>query len=80
MAKFDKTELISLLNQLKDEHTGKGRNNKATNIGKLISDLVSGKRDASEVNIKGRVKIAKFDGVRLPDSVPVEVQEFITDV
>jgi hypothetical protein len=78
--KFDKTELLAVLNQLKDESTGKGHTKKATNLGQLISDLNAGKRDASEVSIKGRVKLAKFNGPRLPESVPVEIQEFITDV
>jgi hypothetical protein len=78
--KFDKPELMAILQQLKDEHTGKGRSEMAQGIGQLISDLVSGKRDAAEVSIKGRIKLQKFAGVKNPGDIPVEVQEFITDI
>jgi hypothetical protein len=75
-----KGELISVLNQLKSESEGKGRAEFAQGIGQLIQDLNDGKRDHTEVSIKGRIRLKKYNGVRLPESVPVEVQEFITDV
>ena len=79
--KFEtKGELLAVLNQLKSESEGKGRAEFAQGIGALIQDLNSGKRDHTEVAIKGRIKIKKFNGQKEDDSVPVEIQEFITDV
>jgi len=75
-----KGELIAVLNQLKSEAEGRDRAEFAQGLGQLIQDLNDNKRDVSEVAIKGRIKIKKFNGPKLPDSVPVEVQEFITDV
>ncbi len=87
MAKKDKGKtfeskgaLISVLAQLKTESEGKGRAEFAQGLGKLIQDLNENKRDFTEVSIKGRITLKKFNGVRLPESVPVEIQEFITDV
>ena len=79
--KFEtKGELIAVLNQLKSEAEGKDKAAYAQNLGQLIQDLNDNKRDVSEVSIKGRLTLKKFNGVRLPESVPVEIQEFITDV
>lgn len=75
-----KGELISVLQQLQSQEAGKGRAEFAQGIGQLIQDLNDNKRDVSEVAIKGRVTLKKFNGQKLPDSVPVEVQEFITDL
>lgn len=78
--KFEKAELVTILTQLQSEHSGAGRSEAAQGIGILIQELNSGKRDATEVSVKGRIKIAKFAGVRGPNDLPVEEQEFITDV
>jgi len=75
-----KGELLSVLAQLQSESEGKGRAEFAQGIAALIQDLNDGKRDHTEVSIKGRIRLKKFNGPRLPESVPVEVQEFITDV
>lgn len=74
-----KGELVSILTQLQAQEAGKGRAEFAQGIGQLIQDLNNNKRDVSEVAIKGRVTLKKYNGPKLPESVPVEVQEFITD-
>lgn len=79
--KFEtKGELISVLAQLKTESEGKGRASFAAGIQQLIQDLNDNKRDVTDVSIKGRITLKKFNGPRLPNSVPAEIQEFITDI
>ncbi len=75
-----KAELIALLQTLATEHDGHGRSETARGLRALIADVNSGKRDAAEVRIKGRLKVAKFTGKRKDGDVPVETQEFITEV
>ena len=78
-----KSELLAVLQELKTESEGKGRDEYAQGIGQLIQDLNNNKRDVSEVAVKGRVKIRKFNGDKDPQddvAVPVEVQDFITDL
>jgi hypothetical protein len=75
-----KAELIALLTTLAAEHEGHGRSETAKGIRDLIADVNSGKRDSAEVRIKGRLKVAKFNGKRKANDVPVETQEFITEV
>jgi hypothetical protein len=74
-----KAELLQVLAQLQSEAQGKGRDEYAQGIASLIQDLNDNKRDVADVSIKGRITLKKFNGPKLPDSVPVEVQEFITD-
>lgn len=75
-----KGELIAVLNQLKGEAEGKDRAEFAQGIGQLIQDLNDGKRDHTEVSVKGRITLRKFNGNKNPGDTPVEVQEFITDI
>lgn len=74
-----KAELLALLNTLATEHEGHGRGKVGQDIRTLIQELNSGKRDAAEVRIKGRILIGKYAGTRQPDDIPVETQEFITE-
>lgn len=86
MAKKDKgkvhpkAELVALLATLASEHDGHGRSETAKGLRDLIGEINSGKRDAAEVRIKGRLKVAKFKGKRKDGDEPVEEQEFITEV
>jgi hypothetical protein len=74
-----KAELIALLETLATEHEGHGRGQIGQDIRTLVQELNTGKRDAAEVRIKGRILIGKFAGTRLPEDLPVETQEFITE-
>lgn len=74
-----KAELLQLLNTLAGEHEGHGRGKVGQDIRTLIAEINSGKRDATEVRIKGRILIGKYAGERQPEDLPVETQEFITE-
>ena len=74
-----KAELLQLLNDIATSSEGKGNTGRGEAIRALIQDLNSGKIDAAQVKLKGRVRVQKFAGQRQPEDEPVEVQEFITE-
>lgn len=75
-----KEELKQVLEVLAMESEKKNNKETAQGLKDLIAELDDGKRDATEVSVKGRVMIKKFQGQKKEDSSPVEVQEFITNI
>lgn len=74
-----RAELLALLDQIATDAEGKGNSGRGSAIRELVKDLNSGKRDAAQVKLKGRVRVQKFAGVKNEGDTPVEIQELLTE-
>jgi hypothetical protein len=75
----EKAKKIQQLVELIQDHRTHGRELSADSIQALLDDVQGGVKDANDVRFNARVKLQKYAGHKLPGSIPVEIQEFLTE-
>ena len=76
----NKDAVIAQLLEIAQTHDDSGNNDKGNDIRALIAEVNDNKRDHTQIKIKARIQIDKYDGDIVEGDMPVETSEFISEI